>query len=301
VKMPLATAAAVFLTLAPLAGWAADPISADPPQDKAHAAGLTPFALPTHGVTVNAILYTAAGAGRHPTVLLLHGLPGFEGNLDLARALQRDGWNVLTFHYRGNWGSPGQYSFAHCIEDAEAALAWLHAPTGEAAAHVDPDRVAVIGHSLGGFAAAAAAAAAQDPRLMGSVLISAAPVGAIAGLPRPAAIAMMEQNVLNDQGLHAIGAATATDLADEAIRNGKAWDFPQFAPGLAKRPLLVVTSDDGFGPADDALAKAVTLQPAAAPVASLHFSTDHGYDDQRIALERAVLTWLDALPGAPAR
>jgi pimeloyl-ACP methyl ester carboxylesterase len=226
----LATIAAVLLTIAPLASRA-DPISADPTQDKAHAAGLMPFALPTHGVKVNAILFTAAGAGRHSTVLLLHGLPGFEGNLDLARALQRDGWNVLTFHYRGNWGSPGQYSFTHCIEDARAALAWLHTPEGEAAAHVDPDRIVVIGHSLGGFAGAAAAA--QDPRLMGSVLISAAPIGAIAGLPRPAAITIMEQNVLNQQGLHAIGDTTAANLADETIRNGK--------PQPAGRPLAEVS------------------------------------------------------------
>jgi hypothetical protein len=35
-------------------------------------------------------------------------------------------------HPRGAWGSPGDFSFAHCIEDAEAALTWLHQPVNAA-------------------------------------------------------------------------------------------------------------------------------------------------------------------------
>ena len=294
----LALALSAVLALGPAAALA-DPIDADPPQDKAFPAGLIPLALPTHGATVNAVLYTAAGAGQHPTVLLLHGFPGFEGNLDLARVLQRNGWNVLTFHYRGNWGSPGKYSFTHCIEDARAALAWLHAPNPEVAARIDPGRIVVIGHSLGGFTGAAAAAG--DPRVLGAVLISAAPVGSIGYLPRAAAITVMEQNLLNRQGLQTIGDTTPEALADEAISNVKAWGWPQFAPGLARRPLLVITSDDGFGAADEALAKSVESQPGAATVTRVHFATDHSYNDQRVALERAVVGWIDGLPGAKAR
>lgn len=47
-------------------------------------------------------MYMAAGAGPHPTVLLLHGLPGNEQNVDLAQSIRRAGWNVLTLHYRGS-------------------------------------------------------------------------------------------------------------------------------------------------------------------------------------------------------
>ena len=36
-------------------------------------------------------LYTAAGEGLHPVVLLLHGIPGNEQNADLAQALRRAG------------------------------------------------------------------------------------------------------------------------------------------------------------------------------------------------------------------
>ena len=40
------------------------------------------------------VLYTAGGEGPHPTVLLLHGIPGCERNLDLAQALRRAGRSV---------------------------------------------------------------------------------------------------------------------------------------------------------------------------------------------------------------
>lgn len=274
-------------------------IASDPPQDRAHPAGMIAFALPTHGLKINAMLYIAAGAGPHPTVLLLHGLPGNEQNLDLARAIQRAGWNVLTMHYRGSWGSPGEYSFAHCLEDAQAAVAWLRAPDGEAAAHIDPTRIAVIGHSLGGFVAGYTAG--HDPQLMGAALISAARIGGgFSGMPREAVVQVIESNIENKAGMHTLGDATAEGLADEAIHDGAAWDLIQFALTLAKRPLFVVTSDDGLAPGDEALAKAVEVQPGA-KVTRAHFATDHGYDDQRVALTTAILRWLETLPGAPAQ
>jgi pimeloyl-ACP methyl ester carboxylesterase len=299
-------AAAVFAAGLALAGLPlaphAEPIPAavvaDPAPDKAHPPGLEAFALPTHGVKINAVLYTTAGAGAHPTVLLLHGLPGNEQNLDLARGLQREGWNVLTLHYRGSWGSRGDYTFAHCIEDAQAAVAWLRDPNTALASHIDPTKIVVIGHSLGGFLAGYTAG--HDTGLMGTVLISAADLGTTIGAaPRAMAAKVVESNILNETGMRTLGAATGESLGNEAVDNAKAWALAQFAPALALHPLLVITSDDGLGPADEALAKAVEAQ-SGAQVTRAHFATDHSYNDQRIALETAILRWLENLPGAPA-
>ena len=41
------------------------------------------------------VLYTAGGEGTHPTVLLLHGIPGCERNLDLAQAVWRAGGTLF--------------------------------------------------------------------------------------------------------------------------------------------------------------------------------------------------------------
>ena len=60
--------------------------------------------------------------------ILLHGFPGNERNLDLAQALRRAGWNAVFFHYRGSWGSDGDFSFGHVLEDVAAVVARCATP-----------------------------------------------------------------------------------------------------------------------------------------------------------------------------
>ena len=78
-------------------------IFTDPTGDAAHPAGMAVLHIPSHGVTINGVLYSPPGGGRHPTVVVCHGLPGNEKNLDLAQAIRRAGWNAVTFNYRGSW------------------------------------------------------------------------------------------------------------------------------------------------------------------------------------------------------
>jgi len=73
-------------------------------------AAMQTMQIPSHGVLLNALVYIAAGAGPHPAVILLHGFPGNERNLDLAQDMRRAGWDVLYFNYRGAWGTPGDFS-----------------------------------------------------------------------------------------------------------------------------------------------------------------------------------------------
>jgi hypothetical protein len=47
-------------------------------------------------------------------------------------------------------------------------------------------------------------------------------------------------------------------------------------------------------------ALAEATEDAAAPITQAHLSTDCSYSDQLIALEAAVIHWLEDLPGAPA-
>ena len=76
-------------------------------------------------------------------------------------ALRDHGWNALVFHYRGCWGSAGRYDLRAIPRDTAVAVGYLQ--TGQHPS-VDPARLAVIGHSLGGWAAIVAAAADQRLR-----------------------------------------------------------------------------------------------------------------------------------------
>src|SRR5690606_13427077 len=111
------------------------------------------FTIESDGDRLLGCIYVADGPGPHPTVLLLHGLPGNERHFDLAHALRRAGFNVALFHYRGAWGSEGTFSIANAAADVPAALAFLRRPEVAAAYRVDPARVVPVGHSMGGFVA----------------------------------------------------------------------------------------------------------------------------------------------------
>src|ERR1700735_2715339 len=145
-------------------------ISSDPAPDKANPASMATVQVPSHGALLNGLVYVAAGAGPHPVVVLLHGFPGNEKNLDLAQSIRRAGWNVLYFNYRGSWGSPSDFSFTHCIEDVQSAIAYLRDPANAKKLRVDSTPLVLIGHSMGGFMTIQGAA--NDPAIKAIATIS---------------------------------------------------------------------------------------------------------------------------------
>jgi len=124
-------------------------VVSDPPIDKKFPPELVVTTVPSHGVLMDGTFYLAAGAGSHATLLLLHGLPGYENSGDLAQSIRRAGWNVLLFHYRGTWGTSGAFSQSSAIEDVTEAVRFLRDPVNAAKYRIDPQSLVVIGHSLG--------------------------------------------------------------------------------------------------------------------------------------------------------
>ena len=81
-------------------------VIADPPPDTKFPARMEVIHVPSGGVQINGVVYVASGERPHPAFVFFHGLPGNEKNLDLAQAVRRAGWTVVTVNYRGSWGSP---------------------------------------------------------------------------------------------------------------------------------------------------------------------------------------------------
>ena len=126
------------------------------------------------------------GTGRLPTVVLVHGgfwRPGFDRSLEdaVAADLVGRGFLVWNVDYR-----PSSQPWPTTLTDAAAAYDLLG--TGTHAGRVDPDRVAVVGHSAGGhlalwlaarhrLPAGAPGAAPRGPRP--SLVVAQAPVAAL--------------------------------------------------------------------------------------------------------------------------
>jgi pimeloyl-ACP methyl ester carboxylesterase len=283
--------AAFYSMTAPALGAIPKAVIADPPPDAKFPARMEVIHVPSGGVQINGVVYVASGERPHPAFVFFHGLPGNEKNLDLAQAVRRAGWTVVTVNYRGSWGSPGNFRFAQNLEDAQATLSFIRSPENAKRLSIDPTRVAIGGHSMGGWVTAETLA--HDSNLLGAVIISAGDFGAI-GLRvlqnREAVVAMMNDN------RESLAGVTGESMADEVKDHGKDWSFKTLAPELIHRNLLVLYSND-FVKADSLSLIREVKAAGGTTIAEKYVVTDHSWSDHRIALESLVIDWLGTLPG----
>jgi len=276
----------------------------DPPIDRAHPARMAEdFRLESDGSRLNAILYEASGPGPHPTAVLLHGFPGNERNLDLAQALRRAGWNVAFFHYRGAWGSGGRFSFGHVLEDVAAVVRRLRDPATATAHRIDPARIALVGHSMGGFAALVAGA--EIPEVECVVSLAGANLGVwLAAIASPEG-AQRTAETLETWGRGPIAGIRGDLLVEELRESPERFDTPSHAEALAEKPLLLVVATR-----DEVLPRAQHHDPLVAALQARgarhlrhpELDADHAFSDQRVALARTVVEFLntECAAGSPA-
>jgi len=263
-------------------------VVADPPADKKLPPTLAVITVPSHGIDMDATFYLASGAGPHGTVLLLHGLPGYEINGDLAQSIRRAGWNVLLFHYRGTWGTGGTFSQSSAIEDTAEAIRFLRDPANATKYRINPRMLVVIGHSFGGFLAGYEGC--HDLEVAAVGMISAVNLGKMNADPveRETRLKRWETQ------LHPVRGATASELFAEAERHAKDWDYIQWADALRSRPVLLVEADDQNHADMEALSGALRRKGAVA-LEHEALATDHSFSDHRIALQAIVIGWLERL------
>jgi uncharacterized protein len=134
---------------------------------------------------------------------------------------------------------------------------------------------------MGGFDAAMLG---DDRRLAGYVLISAADIGVMAARPGFATASADEISYTN---------ASAANLAADARAHATEWDWSRRTALMAGRPVLILTSDDGFAATGNAAAAAIETVGGPKPTL-IHMATDHSFDDQRVALAARIVQWLEA-------
>lgn len=233
-------------------------------------ASLDGLVLPSAGCRLLGALHRAAGDEPRPAVLLLHGIPGHEKNLDLALALRQRGIHVLHVHYRGCWGSEGDYSLTQLLPDALAALAWLSVQP-----FVDSARIALVGISLGGWLALALASQSQG----------VCAVAALSPLLDPG-----RRPLLPDEAAQFAASLHGTQ-ADRLCQEWAALTPIQaLASRLTVTPILLVTAGgDAFFPPEHYRDLPEALERAT----RAHFPrADHVFSDVRPGLLHVVCQWL---------
>ena len=255
---------------------------------------------------MNGLLYLAAGPGPHPVVVFLHGFPGNERNQDLAQAVRRAGYQALYFDYRGSWASAGTFSFAHGLEDLAAVLAWVREPQNAAKYRLDPTKIALVGHSYGGWVSLMGAG--HEPTNVGVAALAAWNVGWSGN--RFAEHADERKETLDDfrQTTDPAGGpirANPDELLKEMTKHAAAWDYMTQASNLKGHPVLLVAashdSPDGGVEQHTKLAKAIEAA-GGKQVNVTTFEDDHSFSTNRIALADALIKWLreDCFKAQPA-
>jgi len=272
-----------------------DPISQDPPNiDREHPAKMMDVLFESHGAKLNGVMYMPQGGDRHPTILLLHGFPGHEINADLAQILRRAGYNVMIFHYRGAWGSEGEFSFSHVLEDVETALNYLRTPEIAQNYHIDTDNIIVIGHSTGGWAALHMAGKGLVTRVAS---IAGVNKGVWGEMVADSEDAKRYSKAFFEESLPPLSGVTADALVDEVEQNMDDFDTMRLATPLSQLDVLLVAAerDDGVPVSLHHTPLVYMLERKNAEhLTHIILDTDHVFSDKRLTLARTLLNWLDS-------
>lgn len=240
------------------------------------------------------VMYTAEGSDPHPTMIILHGFPGTERNLDLAHAFRRSGWNSLVFHYRGSWGSQGCFSFQNALDDVKAALKFVRSDEVSMKYRIDRQNIVLVGHSMGGFAALVTAA--DDLDIKACIAMAPFDFGQMGNLAKENNETMIFLQEMFKECIIPLHGATVDGLIKEIMTNDVKWKFANNAKNLSKHNLLLIAAGR-----DMISVPELHYYPIINTLLSYNsdrfeykmLDSDHSFQDKRILLTEIIESWLE--------
>lgn len=248
--------------------------------DEFYPAGQVELQINSSGSTMYGFAYTANGKGPHPTVLILHGLPGNERGLDIAQNLRRAGYNVLYFNYRGSWGSKGTFGFQNAIDDVSAALDYMTDSLNKEKLKIDTEKIALVGHSMG--AGIALIAGTKDPRIKSVIGVSVFnPYTLLQGELAEGNLISLKEYLLTLGMLNCDPDTFLNDILSKI-------DTYNIEEMVAKsnKPILVLDEHQNN--------TYFTKYNQSKTFEYKIWNTDHAFSNRRIALTKEIINWMDA-------
>jgi uncharacterized protein len=245
--------------------------------DATSPAGMTELFIPSAGSLLQGLIYKANGAQKHPTMLLLHGFPGNERNFDLAQVVRSHGWNVIYFNYRGSWGSQGQFTFNHCVEDVVNVVAFCKKYADSL--KIDTSNIALFGHSMGGWVCLKAIQ--RLPGVKKGFALSTWNIANVINQPVGAREkAADDYFVLNKK--------SGKELFQPVVTDPQAYNLANDAMALSQKQLVMLDEHRQNG----SLAEVIKSSNKAFFKYDV-WKTDHPFTNKRVSLIKEVLALLD--------
>ncbi|MGE3334247.1 MAG: alpha/beta hydrolase family protein [Rhodospirillaceae bacterium] len=171
-------------------------------------------------------------------------------------------------------------------------MAFLRDPTIATKYGIDPKRLAIVGHSVGGYGAARQARV--DHELLGVALIDAWGAAPDPAGATPAARKEMIDSFTQGPWSHSLKVVSPDQVTDELIHLNNEQSALTFARNLTGISVLIVGAEKANGGQNKALADAIAKQNGAL-VQTITLPTDHLFSDHRIVLTNLLLNWLDSI------
>jgi len=255
-------------------------------------ASISELTILSNGKRMSGLIYQAAGAGPHPTAIMLHGYPGNEKNLDVAQALRKAGWNALFFHYRGAWGSEGEFSFTHSEEDVQTVISYAQNIETASRLRIDPNKISLVGHSMGGHMAVAGIL--DNP----SVVCSVAHDGANMGARSKGLFSNQQSTKLwsdYSDTLFMLNGWSGAKAIAEITKYGTQLDLVRRAENINKRGIHLIAADTEIIPIDlhiKPLYQALNKHTNKASYELI--DDDHSFSNSRDKLITSTLNFLNS-------
>ena len=243
----------------------------------------------SHGKRLPAIYYGAQGKGPHPTIILLHGYPGNEKNLDVAQGMRDAGWNVIFFHYRGAWGAEGNFSFTGSEQDVTAVTQFLQQPENAEKFKIDTKNISYIGHSMGGHMAVAGMF--DNPEVRCGVVYDGANIG-VTFKSDDAKIRKLWATYADS--LFMLRGWSGEVSSKELTEKSEQLDLLPRAHKIAERPILFIPADSDVIPIAEinALVKAMRKVKGNRVNYTL-IKDDHSFNNNRLKLLEVTKRFLN--------
>ena len=256
----------------------------DIPWDKASPAGSTELFIPSNNVLLAGLIYRANGTDKHPTLLLLHGYPGNERNLDIAQIVRANGWNVIYFDYRGSWGSQGKFSFKNCVEDVVNVVSFCN--KYQDSLKIDTSNIVFFGHSMGGWICLKSLE--QLPQIKKGFALSTWDIsGDFKKVMNKNEMLELANNP-DVGGKYFVLNATLDEIFTPVIKEPAYFNLINDAPRLANKQIIMIDEHSK----NKQIAEAIQKSNQASFEYQV-WQTDHPFTNKRVSLINKVISFLD--------
>ena len=271
-----------------------NPITEDNPNiDIESPEAMQPIVFESKGEKLIGTFFKASGKEKKPTVILLHGFPGNENNFDIAHSIKRFGFNVIVFHYRGSWGSGGDFSISTSLEDVYSMIEFIYQDENSNRLSIDTNKIVLIGHSMGGFLAFLTSI--KYPQIKNIASLAGFNFGFFSDylLQNPQFIDATMDGL--SQGAMLLQGTDEEKIYTEMIANKYEWNLLSHLPEMREKNILIVGAEyDYVAPLELHHYPMVEgLKKVGAVLKSEIYKSGHSFSSTRIKLSTEVVGWLE--------